>query len=103
MQYEYEVKDGYLPVMVPKELDHHQAHSLRAETDILIATYHIRHLIYDFSETEFMDSSGIGVVIGRSRNMSFSGGDMTARNLNERVKKIFVASGLKKIVNFEEK
>lgn len=102
MQYEYEVRDGCLVVMVPKELDHHQANSLRAETDLLITTYRVRHLIYDFSETEFMDSSGIGVVIGRSRNMSFSGGDMTARNLNGRVQKIFEASGLKKIVTIEE-
>ena len=102
MQYEFEVKNGCLTIWMLKELDHHQANQLRAEADLLIATYHIRHLVFDFSETEFMDSSGIGVIIGRCRNLGFSGGDVTARNLNDRVKKIFSASGLKKIIKVEE-
>lgn len=103
MEHIYEPKRGSLTILMPKELDHHQAGRLRTEIDVLIDAYHIRHLIFDFKETEFMDSSGIGVVIGRCRNLSFEGGDVTARNLSERVDKIFAVSGLKKIIKIEEK
>ena len=46
--------------------------SLKKRADLLIETYHVKTLVFDFSNTEFMDSSGIGVLIGRSRNLSFS-------------------------------
>lgn len=101
MDYGYEQKGGKLTVFIPKELDHHEAGKLRAEVDMLIDTYRARCLVFDFSNTEFMDSSGIGVVIGRCRNMNFSGGEVYAKNLNERVEKIFTVSGLKKIIKIE--
>ena len=102
MDYGYEQNAGKLTVFIPKELDHHEAGKLRAEVDMLIDTYRVRSLVLDFSNTEFMDSSGIGVVIGRCRNMSFSGGEVSAKNLNERVDKIFTVSGLKKIIKIEK-
>ena len=74
----------------------------RQETDLLIDTYHVRHLVFDFTETEFMDSSGIGVIIGRCKNLGYSGGDVSACHLNERVDKIFTVSGLKKIIQVKE-
>ena len=99
MKSKYIRENGSLVVYVPQELDHHQANMLRAETDMLIDLYHVRHLIFDFSETNFMDSSGIGVIIGRCRNLGYSGGDVSACNLNDRVDKIFSASGLKKMIH----
>lgn len=98
MENHYELNGGCLTVSVPKELDHHQANQLKMETDLLIDAYHVRKLVFDFGETEFMDSSGIGVIIGRCRNMGYSGGEVAAKNLNERLKKIFVVSGLQKLV-----
>lgn len=98
MKSEYIRESGSLVIYVPRELDHHEADRVRTETDTLIGIYHIRHLIFDFSGTDFMDSSGIGVLIGRSRNMGYTGGDVRARNLSPHVKKIFNASGLKKII-----
>ena len=102
MDSEYIREKGSLIIYVPRELDHHQANLLRAQTDLLINTHHVRHLVFDFSHTEFMDSSGIGVLIGRYRNMNFAGGDVTACHLNTRMDKIFTASGLKKIIHVEE-
>ena len=83
---------------------HHivEANRIRTETDLLIDTYHVRHLVFDFTETEFMDSSGIGVIIGRCKNLGYSGGDVSACHLNERVDKIFTVSGLKKIIQVKE-
>ncbi len=98
MDNQYEIRDGNLLVFMPRELDHHEAGKLRAQTDLLIENYHIRRLVFDFSQTEFMDSSGIGVIIGRCRNMGYFGGEVVAQNLNERVQKIFTISGLHKII-----
>lgn len=101
MEHHYELKDGCLIISVPRELDHHQASQMKAEADLLIEAYHVRKLVFDFAGTEFMDSSGIGVIIGRCRNMGFSGGEVSAKNLNDRLRKIFVVSGLHKLMKTE--
>ena len=98
MQTEYEIVESYLIVKVPRELDHHYADIMRAEVELLIHIHHARNLVFDFEDTEFMDSSGIGVLIGRSRNLGFCNGVVYAKNLNSRVEKIFQASGLSKII-----
>ena len=83
MKSQYIMEKGCLVVYVPRELDHHQANRIRTETDLLIDTYHVRHLVFDFTETEFMDSSGIGVIIGRCKNLGYSGGDVSACHLTQ--------------------
>lgn len=98
MEYKYEVCNGQLRIYVPKELDHHCARKLQREADLLIEAYQIDQLVFDFRNTEFMDSSGIGVLIGRSRNMKFFGGKVVAEHLSERVKKIFQISGLNHLI-----
>ena len=45
--------------------------------------------------------SGIGVIIGRCKSMGFSGGEVAATNMNERVKKIFMVSGLQKLIRVD--
>ena len=75
MKSQYIMEKGCLVVYVPRELDHHQANRIRTETDLLIDTYHVRHLVFDFTETEFMDSSGIGVEKNHSgKRIGDSGG-----------------------------
>lgn len=98
MQTKYELEEKGLAVWVPKELDHHHADIMRAEVEMLIQLHHARNLVFDFENTDFMDSSGIGVLIGRCRNLGYGNGIVYARNLNGRVEKIFQASGLGKII-----
>ena len=98
MEYKFEMGQGKLRVVVPKELDHHLATQLKEEADLLIETYHVKTLIFDFTNTEFMDSSGIGVLIGRSRNLSLSGGQVVATTLSPRVEQIFRISGLQRLI-----
>lgn len=99
MEFQYEAKTGSLRIFTPREIDECAASALRAEADELIDSYQIRHLIFDFSNTEFMDSSGIGVIIGRCKNMHCYGGNVEAKNLNDRLKKIFLVSGLHNVVD----
>ena len=98
----YQVQENCLTIFLPGELDHHSAEEIKREADRLIERGHIRYVIFDFAGTEFCDSSGIGVIIGRCRNLGYQGGEVFARNLNERVRKIFFVSGLQKIINIEE-
>ena len=98
MNCEYQIKGNTLRIYIPKELDHHISDSLREEADLLTETYFIRNIIFDFSRTEWMDSSGIGVILGRYKNMKFSGGTVRAEHLNERMYKIFHMSGLDELI-----
>ena len=102
MEYNFEMQEGRLKVIVPKELDHHLATQLKEEADLLIDAYHVKKLVFDFSNTEFMDSSGIGVLIGRSRNLKFAGGQVVAVHLSPRVEQIFRLSGLHQMIQIEE-
>ena len=98
MEGKYRVKDGCLTVAMPKELDHHSALGLKAETDMLIGAYHVRRLVFDFSETEFMDSSGIGLLIGRYRALGMRGKCVQVINVNSHIAKLLRLSGVGKYI-----
>lgn len=101
MEHKYKREYGCLILKMPKELDHHQAEVLKEEADGLLLKYPVRSLIFDFSDTQFMDSSGIGVIIGRCKNVRFSGGYVKAVHLNEQIQRIFKISGLMKIIEID--
>ena len=101
MNCEYKIKGNILRIYLPKELDHHISDSLREEADLLAESYFIRKIIFDFSRTDWMDSSGIGVILGRYKNMKLSGGHVYAVHLNERMKKIFAMSGMEHLIGEE--
>ncbi|MCI9137418.1 MAG: anti-sigma factor antagonist [Lachnospiraceae bacterium] len=101
MDYRFEKEYGCLFLKMPEELDHHQAEILKEEADTLILEYPVRSLVFDFSDTKFMDSSGIGVIIGRCKNVRFSGGYVKAVHLNEQIQRIIKLSGLGKIMEVE--
>lgn len=98
----YEVDRGKLIYQMPKELDHHVAALLCKEMDMLVEAYGIQELELDFRQTEFMDSSGIGVVIGRSKTMQFRGGRVSASHIGKRVEMIFQSVGLEKIIQIKK-
>ena len=56
----YQVEENCLTIFLPGELDHHNAEEIRKGSDKLIEENHIKCVIFDFQETNFMDSSGIG-------------------------------------------
>lgn len=98
----YRVQENCLTIFLPKELDHHNAEKIKRESDQVIEKNHIRYVIFDFAETNFMDSSGIGVIMGRYRRIMMTGGEVCAVNANERMKKILTMSGITKIMQIYE-
>lgn len=101
MEHNYEKEYGCLMLKMPRELDHYASEFLKEEADALLLKYPVRSLVFDFSDTQFMDSSGIGVIIGRCKNVRFSGGYVKAVHLNDQIQRIFQLSGLKKIIEVE--
>lgn len=87
-----------LVVGLSGELDHHSAESVRIKIDNKIEEYGINNLIFDFSGVNFMDSSGIGVIIGRYRKVSEYGGKVAITNLKPQIKKVFELGGLFRII-----
>ncbi len=99
----YQVQENCLTIFLPNELDHHNAEEVKKESDYLIDHNHIRYVIFDFNETSFCDSSGIGVLMGRYKKVSMFGGQVCAVHANERIRKILNMSGVTKIIQvFEE-
>jgi stage II sporulation protein AA (anti-sigma F factor antagonist) len=96
------MKQGCLVYVVPQELDHHVADEMREKLEYLITTYQMKRLVFDFRYTRFMDSSGIGLLMGRYREMKYKNGSVSAVHLNERMQRIFILSGLHKIIECEE-
>ena len=92
-------KGETLTVILEGELDHHSAESVRAELETLIANPHVKRLVLDLGKLTFMDSSGIGVVLGRYRTLAKRGGGVTVRSPNAHVDRIFAMSGLYQIVD----
>lgn len=102
MATKFEIMNQYLVITLPKELDHHSAEGIKDEADRIFARENVQSIIFDFKNTVFMDSSGIGVIMGRYKNAKFVGGTVGAVNVNERIKKIFLISGLHKIVQIHD-
>ncbi len=88
--------------LLSRELDHHIANEVREEIDYVIQEKQVKNIIFDFKNMNFMDSSGIGVVIGRYKKISSEGGKVAVININPRVKKIFELSGMNKIIGIHK-
>lgn len=91
-----------LIVHIPAEVDHCFADAAREEVDRRLQTEDIGQLEFDFRDTEFMDSSGIGLLMGRYKLMRALGGNVRITHAGERIHKILVLSGIHKIIPIEK-
>ena len=98
----YQIQENCLTIFLPKEMDHHTVDEMRRKADTIISQNHIKIVIFDFRDTEFMDSSGIGVIMGRYRTVHLMGGEVWVIHANERMKKILNLSGMSKILHIYE-
>ena len=71
----------------------------RIEVDDILMKKQVDYIIFDFEYVNFMDSSGIGVIIGRYKKIASHGGRVSVINMNSRLKKLFNLSGMNKIIN----
>ena len=95
--FDYTIKDNILIVSLHKDLDHHIAENIREKIDELIEDNDIKNLIMDFSGVSFMDSSGIGVIMGRYKKIRYADGEIVVIGVNKMIDKIFTMSALYRI------
>lgn len=80
------------------ELDHHTTETVRNTLDRELDTHPETWLILDLGDLTFMDSSGLGVILGRYRKIKSLGGEMALARIPQRIEKVVQISGLKKIM-----
>ena len=92
---------GTLAAYLTGEIDHHAAQALRREIDAQIDARMPDLLTMDFSGVTFMDSSGIGLVMGRFRLMQETGGKVILQNLPAPLRKVMKLAGLDKLAEIQ--
>jgi stage II sporulation protein AA (anti-sigma F factor antagonist) len=94
MQIEFEMTDDILIADIDGELDHHTSAVIREEIDKTVDAFHSKHLIFNFEKVTFMDSSGIGVIMGRYNKISLLDGRLVITGCNEYIDRILDMAGI---------
>lgn len=91
-----------LTVVIAGELDHCAAPQIRQMLDEMLEDPTVTHLTLDLENLSFMDSSGIGVLLGRLRRLQERGGSLSVKNMQPSVEKLFRLSGLHRVIGVEK-
>lgn len=94
--------ENYLMVRMPEEVDHHKSGYISKTADDYIMKEGVGNIVFDFEDTRFMDSSGIGIIIGRYKKISYFGGKVFAINTDARIRKTLMICGLHKVIEIME-
>lgn len=96
-----DVAGCFLTVRIRGEIDHHTAVTVRNGIDAAIFERRPRRLIMDMSGVTFMDSSGLGLIMGRYTVMKELGGDVVVYNPGSEIQRILNLAGLERVVRVE--
>lgn len=96
-----ETESGVVEVMLSGEIDHHSAGELREQIDNAISGAAPERVILDFTGVTFMDSSGIGLVMGRYKQLEGTSAILELRGLSSPIKRVMRLAGLDKIAVFD--
>ena len=100
MEEDYKIIDHYLMIRLPEEIDHHSCSVICRRADHMMLDNSVSHIVFDFSDTKFMDSSGIGVIIGRTKKLKyFNDSSVSVCNMSDRVDKLLKCAGIYTIVH----
>lgn len=98
LQIKFSNKGNTLIIGILGELDHHSAEYIRQKIDAEMIKSTTKNIVFDFSKVSFMDSSGIGVIMGRYKNIIKLSGKAAIINANHQIKRILEMSGILKII-----
>ena len=101
MNTEFKEMDKLLCIQITEEIDHHTTEKLRRKMDYEITRFMPRKVVLDFSKVTFMDSAGIGLLIGRYKLAKMLGGSSKIINANQSVKKVLEMSGVVRIIELD--
>ena len=98
MESNYFKEDKLLVFKITEEIDEHSVQMIRGKADYEIKRYMPKRIVFDFDSVTFMDSAGIGLLIGRYKLASMIGAKLEMKNLSNGVRKIFEMSGLLRLI-----
>ncbi|MDO5361314.1 MAG: anti-sigma factor antagonist [Eubacteriales bacterium] len=90
------VNGSCLTIFLPGEVDHPVSDAIRRESDRIMERIYIKKIVFDFEKTQFMDSSGIGLIMGRYKALGMRNNVLRAVHVNGRMEKILHLSGVHK-------
>ena len=99
MEIELTGEKKLLTVRIDGELDHHSAADIRARIDRELKRTGAVNVAFDFSNVEFMDSSGIGVIMGRYKIVKSLGGRVVIFGMSKEIERIVRMAGVQKIAD----
>lgn len=102
MELKFDISNENLLVGLNGELDHHTAEEVRKRIDDIFLSKSLKNITFDLKGLKFMDSSGIGLIIGRFKLVRDKNGEIGIINAGERMKKMMVMSGIQKIAKFHD-
>ena len=94
----FQIGDSILTVSLPVELDHPNSQAISQQIDEILQEQYIRGIVFDFGNTTFMDSSGIGMSMGRYKALGMRQDSIRAIRVNRRIYKILNLSGIYKVM-----
>lgn len=97
-----EKKKDVLTVYLSGEVDHHASRLIREEIDGQLRQSLPRQLILDFGGVSFMDSSGIGLIMGRYKLMKSMDGEIEIKHAKKQIQRVMQLSGLTRLVKIAE-
>ena len=97
-----ENQDGIITAFIMGDIDHHSAKEIRETIDFSLESSLPEILVLDFKDVTFMDSSGIGLVIGRYKLMQSMDGELRIQNVSSHMKKVMRLAGLDKLATFDK-
>lgn len=98
----YLKEDKQLIIKFTEEIDHHTTEKMRRRADYEIERHIPRKVIFDFNQVSFMDSAGIGLLLGRYKNANMLGAKVELVNVNQSIYKILKMSGITKLIPINE-
>jgi stage II sporulation protein AA (anti-sigma F factor antagonist) len=102
MNVEFNSVNNKLIIRIDGDIDHHTCAEIRSQIDNEINKKNPKNIIFDMKNVNFMDSSGIGVVIGRYKLIMGNGGIAAMINVKPQIKRVYDICGLKKIIPIYE-
>ena len=102
MESKFYEKDKLLVFKMTDEIDDHTVQEIRRRADYEIERYMPKKVIFDFDSVTFMDSAGIGLIIGRYKFANMLGAKLEITNLTQSVRRIFEMSGILKLIPVAE-
>ncbi len=98
MDQRFQIGDAVLTVSLPTELDHPNAEEISRQIDEILQEQYIRGIVFDFAKTTFMDSSGIGMIMGRYKALGMRTDSIRAIRVSPRIERILKLSGIHKVM-----